>query len=294
MQIQAPNGLSIATERKNCQTNKTHRSEKHILDPQIWESRSAEKWETKEITTIAHISVITRRLSRRVTSQWLSAMTARTSSSKRTAVDDPLVKWSKRLSGALRHNAMSMGLHMTPDGSVDVQELLAHSQFRGLSWEVLQTIVADNSKKRFELLEGPSPRIRAAQGHSLTLVDDEALLHRLVDEDDLFQRTGSRQVIHGTRRKYMSSILIEGLMSMKRNHMHFAISLPTGGAISGMRISSEVAIVVDMAAAQADGIVFFLSSNMVVLTKGVDDSGVLPARYFKEIVALDGKPAVFV
>lgn len=66
----------------------------------------------------------------------------------------------------------------------------------------------------------------------------------------------------------------------------------TGLAISGIRSNSEVGLTVDMDKAIADGILFFLSDNFVVLTRGVNNMGSLPAMYFKEIIALDGKAAV--
>lgn len=53
-----------------------------------------------------------------------------------------------------------------------------------------------------------------------------------------------------------------------------------------MRSGSAVWINVDIYAAMADGIEFFLSDNGVVLTKG--EGGVLAPRYFKSIVFRDG------
>jgi 2'-phosphotransferase len=53
-----------------------------------------------------------------------------------------------------------------------------------------------------------------------------------------------------------------------------------------MRKSCEVVVVIDVDKAMAAGVKFYTSSNKVVLTKGIDDSGFLPASFFKAIVTL--------
>ena len=85
---------------------------------------------------------------------------------------------------------------------------------------------------------------------------------------------------------------------MQRKHIHFATAYPTrtagaeGGAgatvISGARSSAELFIEIDLRAALADGIPFYIAANGVVLTEGID--GVLPARYFVRVTDRDGRP----
>eukprot|EP01039_Chlorochromonas_danica_P009980 gene9980-11038_t len=288
-----------------------------------------------------------------------SSSSSKRSWKPRSRNDDPLIKWSKKLSWALRHHAVELGLSMRSDGYVLVSELLSHKEFKGLTWEVLQSIVEGNEKKRFALLP-PQPQtqtnsdcpsssssttttaaaaagdaavstdcsgwmIRAAQGHTMSFVEDESLLTPITSEDDLAARTSSRLVLHGTYRKFLPAIQAEGLKAMSRNHIHFAIDFPVSKkpakqhlsaeeeqkqgeekgvneassgaacasgskAISGVRASAEVAIIIDLVSALAEGVVFLLSSNNVVLSRGLGDSGILPPRFFKEIIALDGKP----
>ena len=85
--------------------------------------------------------------------------------------------------------------------------------------------------------------------------------------------------------------------------MHFASGLPAGfksqdasatardpsdadnsapPVISGMRNSSTVLIYIDVPAALAAGLKFFVSENGVILTEG-DDKGVLPYEFFKRV-----------
>lgn|GEM_PF-4081194 len=97
-------------------------------------------------------------------------------------------------------------------------------------------------------------------------------------------------VIHGTFSKFWKLIKQEGLKRMSRNHIHFAPGMPQEeGVISGMRSTCDIYIQIDMEAAIKDGIKFYISSNNVILTEGVD--GVLSPKYFKRVVQKNGQLA---
>lgn len=55
---------------------------------------------------------------------------------------------------------------------------------------------------------------------------------------------------------------------MNRNHIHLAQGVPGDAVISGMRNSSQILIYIDLSAALAAGLKFFLSANGVVLCEG--------------------------
>ena len=95
------------------------------------------------------------------------------------------------------------------------------------------------------------------------------------------------EVIHGTYFKFWKLIANEGLKRMNRNHIHLAPGMPKQeGVISGMRGSCDVYIEIDLFKAIKEGIKFYISSNNVILTEGID--GTLPPKYFKKVVAKDG------
>ncbi|KAF2275429.1 uncharacterized protein EI97DRAFT_468001 [Westerdykella ornata] len=146
--------------------------------------------------------------------------------------------------------------------------------------------------------------IRANQGHSLKL-DHEGLLTPITEAAANIPRL----CVHGTTEAAWPLILKGGgLRKMSRNHIHCAAGLPrgfkrledddaggSGGAgggpdgggaappvISGMRLSSSIIIYIDIRAAMAEGIRFFLSDNGVVLTEG-DENGLLPCRFFERV-----------
>jgi 2'-phosphotransferase len=50
----------------------------------------------------------------------------------------------------------------------------------------------------------------------------------------------------------------------------------------GMRVSSQILIFIDFAAAMAAGILFYMSTNGVILTTG-DGSGLIPVEYFSSV-----------
>ena len=75
-----------------------------------------------------------------------------------------------------------------------------------------------------------------------------------------------------------------GLNRMGRNHIHMAQGLPEmEGVISGMRTNSEVVIQIDIDKAMGDGVPFFVSTDGVVLSPGVGDTGTIPSSYFMRV-----------
>jgi 2'-phosphotransferase len=108
-------------------------------------------------------------------------------------------------------------------------------------------------------------------------------LLKLIEDPEQFPT-----VIHGTYTKFWKLIKEEGLKKMARNHIHFAPGMPKEeGVISGMRGTCDIYIEIDMFAAIKDGIKFYVSSNNVILTEGVD--GALSPKYFKKVIRKNGE-----
>ena len=161
-------------------------------------------------------------------------------------------------------------------------QFLKKKGHKDISEERIRKIVDTNEKKRFELLEKKHHIfIRATQGHSMKIVNSEDLLTKIEDPSQY------PVVIHGTFSKFWPLIKAEGLKRMTRIHIHFAPGMPKEeGVISGMRGSCDIIIEIDMEAAMKDGIPFFISTNNVILTEGVE--GLLPAKYIKRVMRKDG------
>lgn len=197
----------------------------------------------------------------------------------RTPSGQDTVKLSKKLSKTLRHAAEEMGLKIGSDGNVLMSDLLKHRMFQGTTLEDVQMVVNDNDKKRFEISDVDGVLfIRAAQGHTLKGISDAELLTEIIDSAEV------PVCIHGTYKRFLPLIMESGLNRMKRNHIHMARGIPgQDEVISGMRKSCEVVLYINVAAAMEAGVKFFKSSNDVILTQGLNDSGVLPAEFIERV-----------
>ncbi|KAM3867134.1 tRNA 2'-phosphotransferase 1 [Diretmus argenteus] len=197
--------------------------------------------------------------------------------------EDRDVRLSKALSYALRHGANQMGLHMSADGFLFVEDLLAHPQFRSYSSEDVERVVATNDKQRFKLRPHPDDgrlQIRANQGHSVQVVDLE-LKPLLAGSPDC-----PGEAVHGSYLRSWTSIQQQGLSRMKRTHIHLAAGLPgEDGVVSGMRKDCDLAVFIDVSKALAGGLQFFRSENGVILTTG-DAEGKLLPKYFSRALRL--------
>ncbi|TMW55676.1 hypothetical protein Poli38472_010558 [Pythium oligandrum] len=201
--------------------------------------------------------------------------------------DEPMeVRISKTLAYALRHGAEDLGLNMRASGYVELQELLSKPLCKEITEEQVEEIVRTNTKKRFTITtdeSGAVKYIRANQGHTLQLVSDDALLTPLEDPSEL------PYCIHGTYTKFWESILDNGLSRMTRNHIHMTPTEVTGGdVVSGFRTNCDLLLYIDVPLALTDGIRFYRSSNNVILSPGVGESGVLERKYFIKAVKRDG------
>jgi 2'-phosphotransferase len=179
-----------------------------------------------------------------------------------------------------------MGLHVEPDGYVLLQSLLEHKQTAKAfkhgkpSEDIIHEIVRNCKKQRFMLIERDgSLYIRANQGHSGSVaekIDPEQLLIEIDSPDKI------PCVVHGTFSQNWESISRTGLNKMSRQMIHFASGLPENReVISGMRKSCDVYIYIDAASAMAAGIKFFISSNGVILSEGID--GIIAPEYFAKV-----------
>ncbi|USX51736.1 RNA 2'-phosphotransferase [Lentzea sp. HUAS12] len=168
--------------------------------------------------------------------------------------DERMIRLSKRMSKALRHQPERVGLTLDAAGWVPVADLLSAL---GVSEADLREVVERNDKKRFTI---DGDRIRASQGHS---VEVELGLPVATPPDELF---------HGTVAQYLDDIMRDGLRPMARHDVHLSPDRETARRV-GSRRGRPVILTVDAGRMHADGHEFRLSANGVWLTQHV------PARY---------------
>lgn len=167
------------------------------------------------------------------------------------------VAQSKLLSLILRHSPETAGLSLGPGGWVGVEDLLAGLGRLGkpLTRPELERLVAGSDKKRFTLSEDGA-RIRAAQGHSVTI------------EVDLAPAVPPETLYHGTAEATWPAIAAQGLRPMARLHVHLSRDAETALKV-GRRHGRPLVLTVRSGEMTRAGHTFFEADNGVWLTPAV-------------------------
>lgn len=173
---------------------------------------------------------------------------------------------SRYLSLVLRHNPGAAGVTLDAEGWVDVEDLLAGAARHGHSFTraELEQVVQNNEKQRFAL-SPDAERIRANQGHSISV------------ELGLMPEIPPEVLYHGTVERFVSSIKERGLEKRSRQHVHLSRDVDTASRV-GSRRGKPVILKIDAASMHSAGLLFFCSANGVWLTDHV------PPQYISTIV----------
>ena len=193
----------------------------------------------------------------------------------------------------LRHGCVKKGIAIALDGFAYWDDLAKQKEFDGVVFSIVEQIVAKDSKdskQRFMLKTDPitgKMMIRCNQGHSFPegTIDPGKLLTPIT----VITVAKYPFVVHGCPTAAWLLIQNTGLNKMGRQHVHMAVGLPeSGNVISGMRNSSEVTIEIDLSAALATGIPFYVSANNVVLSPGP-----IPPIFFKKVIERQSGKVLF-
>ena len=182
-------------------------------------------------------------------------------------MNEKLGKISRLLSHILRHDSRN---NFDERGFMKVSELFLNYSLLPLINDEIETIVRCDGKKRFDLniIDGDY-FIRANQGHSKKvgyLLNDNLMYEEI--------RVPMKFCLHGTNHKNLMSILENGLHTMNRKHIHFIGGTPTSlrcEQISGFRNDSTIIICIDMKKCLEANMKFYISSNGVILTQGINE-----------------------
>lgn len=168
-----------------------------------------------------------------------------------------LTKISKFISLVLRHRPEVIGLNLDENGWANIAELIQKTRKVGINITppLLQQIVETSDKQRFSISPDDS-HIRANQGHSLAV---NLGLPAAEPPEILY---------HGTARRNLAAIRLEGIKRGKRNHVHLSMDMETALKVA-VRHGQPAVLTVQTAKMFRDGIRFFRSENGVWLTEYV-------------------------
>ena len=159
---------------------------------------------------------------------------------------------SKRLSYVLRHQPDAIGIQLDNQGWTNIELLIDIMQ---ITLSELKYVVDNNTKQRFSISDDEK-RIRANQGHSVKI------------NLDLVPQKPPSILYHGTTLKHYEKIKKEGLLKMKRNHVHLSDQIETAKQV-GARHGKPIILVIDCEEMIRHNINFYLSENGVWLTEFV-------------------------
>jgi putative RNA 2'-phosphotransferase len=167
------------------------------------------------------------------------------------------VRISKALSFWLRHKPDAARVTLDAQGWTPLDGILAALVSEGLAGDIdtLLAVVEQSDKQRFELTPDLGA-IRARQGHSVAV---DLALEPAEPPPVLY---------HGTVDRFLDAILAEGLLKMRRHHVHLSPDVETAHRV-GARRGKPVILEIDAATMRAEGCVFFVTANRVWLTDAV-------------------------
>lgn len=176
-----------------------------------------------------------------------------------------LVRISKLMSLALRHDPSALAISLDGQGWADVDGLLAGLATTGLttSRDELEEIVLTSDKQRFAL-SADGGRIRANQGHSIAV------------DLGLAAAEPPEVLLHGTVARFGRAIARDGLVRGARTHVHLSEDESTARAVAARRSGPKTLFSVRAREMHEQGHAFVRSDNGVWLTAHV------PPRFLEE------------
>jgi putative RNA 2'-phosphotransferase len=161
----------------------------------------------------------------------------------------PPERISRFLTYLLRHQPKEYPLVFDKRGFVDWQDVvkLVQERYYDVTEEQVEAVVSGSEKKRFELVED---KVRATYGHSFA-----------VELGDAAQQAPEK-LYYGAARDLAQSMLRSGLKPRDRQYVHLSLSAEEAASVARRHDPAPSLIEIDAAAAQRDGVRFYLSGPL--------------------------------
>ena len=173
---------------------------------------------------------------------------------------------SKGISYALRHAPWEYELEMNEGGWVPVEQLL-DALHRTEKWSNiceadLNEMIEKSEKKRYELAGG---KIRAFYGHSMPM--------KILKEDKMPPNV----LYHGTARRFLESIIKNGLLPQSRQYVHLSQDIETAENVGKRHDDKPCILIIDAKTAWNDGVKIYFGNEKVWLADAI------PSRYIRKM-----------
>lgn len=165
---------------------------------------------------------------------------------------------SKEVSYALRHAPWEYELEMDENGWVEVKQLI-EALNRDEKWKDIQLfdlieMIEQSEKKRHEIVDG---NIRAFYGHSIPMhIRKEKKLPPV-------------ELFHGTARRFLDDIKLNGLLPMSRQYVHLSSDIETAYQVGKRHDNTPIILKIDAVRAWNAGIFFYKGNEKVWLADGI-------------------------
>ena len=177
-----------------------------------------------------------------------------------------LEELSREISYALRHAPWEFELDMDEEGWVPIEQLLEalhrENDWKNVTQADIQHMIDVSDKKRHEII---GSRIRAFYGHSIPMKISKT------------QSRPPKILYHGTARRFMKSIMDNGLSPQSRQYVHLSQDIETAQSVGKRHDDKPCILVIDSLRAWNEGIPFYYGNEKVWL------ADTIPSIYIKEL-----------
>jgi RNA:NAD 2''-phosphotransferase len=169
------------------------------------------------------------------------------------------IKLSKELSYALRHAPWEYELELDTNGWVDIQQLIdsfkEDKNWANICIEDITKATNSSDKKRHEISNG---KIRALYGHSIP-----QKIVKVAEEPPEI-------LYHGTARRFIDSIMSNGLLPKGRQYVHLSSETDTANLVGKRRDENPVLLKIAAKLAWDEGVKFYHANDSIWLADFID------------------------
>ncbi len=166
---------------------------------------------------------------------------------------------SKEISYALRHAPWEYELELDESGWVEVEQLLSslreNRRWENINISDIEKALSSSDKKRHEMSSG---KIRALYGHSVP----QKIIKEATEPPEI--------LYHGTARRFVDSIMLEGLQPRGRQYVHLSEDERTATIVGKRRDGQPVLLKIKAKKAWSEGVLFYHGNETIWLSDRID------------------------